>query len=60
MKHYLGDGVYVTFGPWEIELETEREENGRNVIVLEPQMLHELMTEYNKFVERQNLREETL
>lgn len=33
---YIGDGVYARFDGYAVELWTDRSENGRNWIVLEP------------------------
>lgn len=46
-KEYIGDGVYVDFDGYQLELSTERE-NGTNRIYLEPQ----LWVNLTKYVER--------
>ena len=37
-KLYIGDGVYVSYDGLGVKLETERESNGLNWMVLEPGM----------------------
>ncbi len=45
---YLGDGVYAKFDGFGVELWTERSENGRNWLVLEPREFEALQRFWNE------------